>query len=110
MCAFFILTITASFFEKKTRLISLVMIIIPFSLWIIKYSADFRNLSFVVPFLSVSSAFGLYKIISLFKYSILTREIENPITPGDNKGSISKKEKYYSIIVVNYVGNDSIVS
>jgi hypothetical protein len=97
VCAFFILTITASIFEKKTRLISLVMIIIPFSIWIIKYSADFRNLSFIVPFLSVSSAIGLYKIISLFKYSI-SPEKENPITPADNKSSINKKEKYILVL------------
>jgi hypothetical protein len=69
--AFFVITITASLFQKKVRYISLIMVIIPVAIWMFKYSVDFRNLSFVVPFLCFSSAVGLFKIISLSRTSKL---------------------------------------
>lgn len=65
--AFFILTFLFSLFDKESRYITIFFIIPPIILWMFKYSADFRNLSFVVPFISYVSAFGLIKIIEILK-------------------------------------------
>lgn len=64
---FFILTILFSLFIKQSRYISIFFVIPPIILWMFKYSSDFRNLSFVVPFISYVSAFGLIKIIEILK-------------------------------------------
>jgi hypothetical protein len=63
VCAFFILTLISSLFIKDIRYVTLIMVIPPIIIWMFKFSADFRNLSFVVPFLSYSSAFGLKNLI-----------------------------------------------
>ncbi len=65
--AFFIITIASSFFYRKFRYFTLLMVLIPTIIWMFKYSADFRNLSFIVPFMCISSAFGLFKMIGLRK-------------------------------------------
>lgn len=65
--AFFILTFLFSLFVKESRYITIFFVIPPIILWMFKYSADFRNLSFVVPFISYVSAFGLIKIIEILK-------------------------------------------
>ena len=65
--AFFILTIGFSLLDKKARWVTLIMVIPPIVLWMFKYSSDFRNLSFVVPFLAYVSSFGLIKIIEIAK-------------------------------------------
>jgi len=65
--AFFILTLVGSLFVNNIRYITLIMVVPPLILWMLKYSADFRNLSFVVPYLSYISAFGLIKIIEKAK-------------------------------------------
>jgi len=65
--AFLLLTLVGSLFVKNIRYITLIMVIPPIILWMLKYSADFRNLSFVVPFFSYISAFGLIKIIEVVK-------------------------------------------
>jgi hypothetical protein len=65
--AFFALTIAFSLLDKRARWITLVMVIPPIVLWMFKYSSDFRNLSFVVPFISYVSSFGLIKIIEIAK-------------------------------------------
>lgn len=77
--AFFIITIFASLFHKmehpdgtfrsyrnpigKVRYISFIMVIVPTVIWMFQYSVDFRNLSFVIPFLSFCSAASLLTII-----------------------------------------------
>ena len=63
--AFLALTIFFSLFVQDARYISLFFVIPPVVLWMFKYSSDFRNLSFVVPFISYVSAFGIIKIIEL---------------------------------------------
>jgi hypothetical protein len=65
--AFLLLTLVSSLFIKNIRYITLIMVIPPLIIWMLKYSADFRNLSFVVPFFSYVSAFGLIKIIEILK-------------------------------------------
>jgi hypothetical protein len=65
--AFLLLTLVSSLFVKNIRYITLIMVIPPLILWMLKYSADFRNLSFVVPFFSYISAFELIKIIEVVK-------------------------------------------
>ena len=65
--AFLILTIGFSLLDKKARWVTLIMVIPPIVLWMFKYSSDFRNLSFVVPFLAYVSSFGLIKIIEIAK-------------------------------------------
>jgi hypothetical protein len=65
--AFFVLTIAFSLLDKRARWISIIMVIPPIALWMFKYSSDFRNLSFVVPFLAYASSFGLVKILEIAK-------------------------------------------
>lgn len=65
--AFFVITIAFSLLDKRARWISIIMVLPPIVLWMFKYSSDFRNLSFVVPFLAYVSSFGLIKIIEIAK-------------------------------------------
>lgn len=65
--AFFILTFSFSLFVKESRYITIFFVIPPLILWMFKYSSDFRNLSFVVPFIAYVSAFGLSKILEILK-------------------------------------------
>ena len=88
--AFFIITIVASFFVKKVRYVTLILVIPPLLLWMLKYSADFRNLSFVVPFLCYVSAFGLVKIIETIKMRPLDLSLKVDITREIN---FKKKNK-----------------
>ncbi len=64
---FFILTILFSLFAKESRYITIFFVIPPIILWMFKYSADFRNLSFAVPFISLVSAVGLFKMIEILR-------------------------------------------
>jgi hypothetical protein len=86
--AFFILTIGFSLLDKRARWISIIMVIPPIVLWMFKYSSDFRNLSFVVPFLAYVSSFGLVKIIEIAKNKKLDLTInfdllQEKIFPGN---------------------------
>ena len=65
VCVFLLLTITTSLFDKKIRFITITIVLIPLILWAIKYSVDFRNLSFVLPILSFSAAAGFLKLFNL---------------------------------------------
>ena len=76
--AFLILTVAGSFFVKEIRYVSLIVVIPPLFLWMLKYSADFRNFSFVVPFLSYVSSFGLIKIIGILKNKSIDANIKIP--------------------------------
>ncbi|MBE0538870.1 MAG: hypothetical protein IH620_04095, partial [Ignavibacterium sp.] len=64
---FFILTFLFSLFVKESRYITIFFVIPPIILWMFKYSSDFRNLSFVVPFISYVSAFGLVRMMEILK-------------------------------------------
>lgn len=94
--AFFILTLLGSLFVKKIRYITLIMVIPPLILWMLKYSADFRNLSFVVPFLSYISAFGLIKIIETIKNKPLVLDFK---LSDQNVRSLSNRQKQIGGIV-----------
>jgi hypothetical protein len=74
--AFFILTFIFSLFVKESRYVTIFFVIPPIILWMFKYSSDFRNLSFVVPFIAYVSAFGLIKIIEISKNKKLNKSIE----------------------------------
>lgn len=61
--AFLVITIVSALFVKQSRYIAIIMVVPPIIIWMFKFSDDFRNLSFVVPFLSYTSAFGLKNLI-----------------------------------------------
>lgn len=94
--AFFILTFSFSLFVKESRYITIVFVIPPLILWMFKYSADFRNLSFVVPFLSYVSAFGLMKIIEILKNNNLSDEL----LISDNITVETNKKRIYQFVVL----------
>jgi cell division protein FtsL len=87
---FFIITIIASLFVKNIRYVTLIMVIPPLILWMLKYSADFRNLSFVVPFLCYVAAFGLFKIIEIIKKRSLRPDMG---FYNSNESTFKSKEK-----------------
>ena len=101
---FLIITIIACVFDKKYRYISIIMVIIPTIIWMFKYSADFRNLSFVVPFMCISSAFGLYKIIDYKKPSRLQNENEVFSPQVKEIKSLKIKEKFFLILTSSVAG------
>ncbi len=102
--AFFIITIASSLFYKKFRYITLIMVVIPTIIWMFKFSADFRNLSFVVPFMCVSSAFGLYKIIDYKKPSRLQNDNEVFSPHVKEIKSLKIKEKFFLILTSSIAG------
>ncbi|MBS4034894.1 MAG: hypothetical protein KGZ85_10540, partial [Ignavibacterium sp.] len=61
--AFLIITIISSLIVKQSRCIVIIMVVPPIIIWMFKFSSDFRNLSFVVPFLSIVSAYGIINLI-----------------------------------------------
>ena len=67
VCIFLFFTLGLSFLDKRTRYFTLIMVMTPFVIWIFKYSSDFRNLSFVIPYLSFSSGIGFNKLFDIFK-------------------------------------------
>jgi len=97
--AFFVLTIVFSLLNKRARWISIIMVIPPIVLWMFKYSSDFRNLSFVVPFLAYVSSFGLIKIIEIAKNKKmdLTIRFESLQENNSHKGLL--KVGLYSIVI-----------
>lgn len=99
---FLIITIIASVFDKKYRYISIIMVIIPTIIWMFKFSSDFRNLSFVVPFSALSSAIGLFKITEFIKSSNL-KNINATLTfktsNVNKQRSLKSKEKLLLILL-----------
>lgn len=73
--AFIIITILFSISVKEVRYVAMIFVIPPVTLWMFKYSSDFRNLSFVVPFISYVSAFGFIKILEIIKNKKLDVDI-----------------------------------
>jgi len=94
--AFFIITIIAALFVKQSRYVTLIMVIPPIIIWMFKFSDDFRNLSFVVPFLSYVSAFGLIKIIEIARNKKLKLAIES--SPKEEI-IINRKHKIIAIVI-----------
>ena len=73
--AFMIITVLFSIAVKEVRYVAIIFVIPPIILWMFKYSSDFRNLSFVVPFISYVSAFGLIKILEIIRNKKLDVDI-----------------------------------
>ena len=94
---FLVVTIAASLYNKKFRFITLIMVIIPTLIWIFKYSSDFRNLSIVVPFICLSSAFGLYTIIDYKDQSKLQFDKNVLLLKIKEKNFLSKNERFLLI-------------
>ena len=95
--AFFILTFSFSLFVKESRYITIFFVIPPLMLWMFKYSSDFRNLSFVVPFISYVSAFGLSKILELLKNK---KESDDLLTSLDRTENFHKNKIWRSILFI----------
>ena len=100
--AFLLLTLVSSLFVKNVRYITLIMVIPPLIIWMLKYSVDFRNLSFVVPFLSYVSAFGLINIIEIVRSKPLNLDFE--IIYGGGKSLLLRQKMIGGIICVLCVG------
>lgn len=78
------------------------MVLPPLIIWMLKYSSDFRNLSFVVPILSYVSAFGLIKIIETAKNKTLNLSF-NLIHNGE-KNLLSRQKILFGLISVLCIG------
>ena len=59
---FLTVTIAASFFSKETKHIILFIIVPSVILWAFFFSADYRNLSFAIPFIAYASGYGVWEI------------------------------------------------
>jgi hypothetical protein len=98
--AFFIVTLIGSFFHKRMRYISAIMVIIPLFMWMLKYSSDFRNLSFVIPYMCLAASAGLYKIAeftvprSMPPVHKIIKEPERLLPAGSRNNVISGKVLY----------------
>ena len=106
--AFFILTILFSLFVKESRFITILFVIPPIILWMFKYSADFRNLSFVVPFLSYVSAFGLEKIYQIIrdeKSKIVLKTIKPPASGLKKKSFLFTLCCFLSFLILFFLIN-----
>jgi len=93
--AFFILTFSFSLFVKESRYITIFFVIPPLILWMFKYSSDFRNLSFVVPFISYVSAFGVSKILEVLKNK---KESDNLLILSDSTDKNYKRAAWTYIL------------
>lgn len=109
--AFFVLTTAFSLLDKRARWISIIMVIPPIVLWMFKYSSDFRNLSFAVPFLAYVSSFGFIKIIEI----AINKKLDLEITIDSQSEKILQKNLLktglFSIlipIVLFFVTNSNI--
>jgi len=65
--AFLAITILFSLLTKESRYVTLIFVIPPTLIWMLKYSSDFRNLSFVIPFISFVSAYGFLKMEEILR-------------------------------------------
>ena len=92
---FFIITVFISLFTQEARYTAIFFVIPPVILWVFKYSSDFRNLSFMVPFLAYVSAFGLERISQLLKNS----KEHLSLYSFDHKNKTPNKKILYGIII-----------
>ena len=88
---FIALTLIAALFSKEAKYIVLFIIIPAVIMWAYSFSADFRNLSFAIPFIAYSSAYGLR-----FIFDKIATEKENSFFPK----SIFKRKTFIHIIFV----------
>ena len=66
---FLTITITASLLVRETKRIVLLIIIPAVILWAFFFSADYRNLSFAIPFIAYASGYGLWETYNkIFKF------------------------------------------
>lgn len=96
--AFLILTVLFSLFVKEARFVAIIFVIPPIILWMFKYSSDFRNLSFVVPFLSYVSAFGLIKILEIVRNKKPANEINHAKTKDENLYKVKATRYLFSFV------------
>ena len=96
--AFLIITVLFSLFVKEVRIVTMIFVIPPIILWMFKYSSDFRNLSFVIPFISYTSAFGFIKILEIIRNKKKLDEIKNADS-SEVKASTKKKWNYIIVIL-----------
>jgi|GEM_PF-1524809 len=108
LTVFFIITLAGSLFHKQVRYLSVIMVIIPLFMWMFKYSSDFRNLSFVIPYMCLSAAAGLYKIAEFMvprgvppAYKII-RTSEN--TFSGNRDEALPRYVVYLLAIISLVG------
>ncbi|HLP14888.1 MAG TPA: hypothetical protein VK470_01445 [Bacteroidota bacterium] len=59
-------TLIASLFTREGKRLMAVMVLPALILWMFYFSADYRNLSFVIPFASLASAYGAHALASRF--------------------------------------------
>lgn len=94
--AFIIITIMGGLFVKQSRYVTLIMVIPPIIIWMFKFSSDFRNLSFVVPFLAFVSAYGLINIIERAR----NKKIDLSIEPSQKVDiALISKQKVVVILI-----------
>jgi hypothetical protein len=93
--AFLMITIFFSLFTKEAKYISIIFVIPPIILWMFKYSSDFRNLSFVVPYLAYTSAFGVEKIYKILK----NKKDDLVLTTKETFKNVSEKKVLWRIIL-----------
>ncbi len=96
--AFLIITVLFSLFVKDVRIITMIFVIPPIILWMFKYSSDFRNLSFVIPFISYASASGFIKILEIIRNKKNLNEIKNA---DSSEVKASTKKNWNHIIVIS---------
>jgi len=92
---YIVLTIVFSLYNKKVRFLTVIMVIIPSIIWMLKFSSDFRNWSFVIPFISLVSAYGLIKILEILKQS----KIDLSLQINEDKNFITKRSLFTIFIV-----------
>jgi len=92
---FLSLTLIAALFTKEAKYIVLFIIIPAVIMWAYSFSADFRNLSFAIPFIAYASAYGLR-----FIFAKIVKEKENSIFP---KSIFKMKTFKYIIFVLCFV-------
>lgn len=100
--AFLIITLLFSLLVKESRVITLFFVIPPIVLWMFKYSSDFRNLSFVIPFISYSSAFGSVKIFQILKGKNIQLTLKKK-SKTDNKIKKGALYAYSTLLISTFI-------
>jgi hypothetical protein len=87
---FLSITLVASFFNKETKYIVTLIIFPALIIWAFFFSADFRNLSFAVPFIAYASAYGVLVIYNkVVKNKNVVKTYFTPIPIFKNKITLS---------------------
>lgn len=75
---FLLVTIVASVFARESKYIVLFIILPAVILWAFFFSADFRNLSFAIPFIAYASGYGILVLYKPFNKSIVWEKASVP--------------------------------